>query len=85
MAIDHILVPVQEIISSDEAKALLEKLNVKPDQLPKIFMTDPAIQHLNQKLGEIIKITRNSITAGTATYYRLVIENEDYTAEVEEP
>ena len=84
MAIDHVLVPTQEIISSEEAKALLEALKVKPDQLPKIFMTDPAIMYLSPKIGDIIKITRNSVTAGIAIYYRIVVENEDYTAESEE-
>ena len=83
-AIDHFLVPVQEIISSEEAKVLFDKLKVKAEQLPKIFTTDPAVHYLNPKIGDIIKVTRNSVTAGTAIYYRIAVENEDYTIESEE-
>lgn len=75
--IEHVLVPRHEVISDSEAKELLERLGIKIEQLPKIFVSDPAIRHLNPKIGNIIKISRNSATAGTTTYYRIVIESEN--------
>ncbi len=82
-AIGHVLVPRHEILSESGAKELIEGLKLKPEQLPKISVSDPAIQHLSPKIGDIIRISRNSATAGTATYFRLVIESEE-TASSEE-
>ncbi|MBU4246146.1 MAG: DNA-directed RNA polymerase subunit H [Nanoarchaeota archaeon] len=71
----HFLVPKQEILSPDSIAELLEKMKIKVENLPKIGINDPAIQHLNPKLGDVIKITRKSATAGTSYYYRMVIES----------
>lgn len=81
--IKHVIVPRHEILSESGAKELIEGLKLKPEQLPKISASDPAIQHLSPKVGDIIRISRNSATAGTATYFRLVIESEE-TASTEE-
>ncbi|WEU40661.1 MAG: DNA-directed RNA polymerase subunit H [Candidatus Odinarchaeum yellowstonii] len=74
--LDNILVPKHIILSEAEAKEVLEKLRVKPYQLPKIFISDPAIKALNQKVkpGDIVKIIRSSPTAGESIAYRVVIE-----------
>jgi DNA-directed RNA polymerase subunit H len=69
----HILIPEHAKLSVEEKKALLQKYNITPTDLPKIHMTDPAIQHLKVKEGDIIKITRKSPTAGRAVFYRAVI------------
>ena len=37
-----------------------------------IFPEDPAIVDLKPKAGDVIKITRESQTAGVAVYYRVV-------------
>ena len=70
----HILVPKHEILSKEEKKALLEKLNISEKQLPKIFESDPVIKILNAKIGDVIKITRKSLVAGESVYYRIVIK-----------
>ncbi|MEM2109146.1 MAG: DNA-directed RNA polymerase subunit H [Candidatus Odinarchaeota archaeon] len=74
--LDNILVPKHIILSDEEASEVLEKLKVKPYQLPKIFITDPALKALNQKVkvGDIVKIIRGSPTAGESVAYRVVIE-----------
>jgi len=70
----HQLVPKHEIISEAEGEKFLERFNLKKDQLPKIFITDPAIKRIGAKVGDMIKITRESPTAGVSEFYRIVID-----------
>ena len=74
LAPDHIYVPKHEIISKKEAEEVIEKYHCKPTELPLIFANDPAIIGLGVKPGDMIKITRNSATAGDSFYYRYVVE-----------
>ena len=74
LAPDHIYVPKHEIISKKEAEEVLEKYNCQPTELPLIMANDPAIVGLGVKPGDMIKITRNSATAGESFYYRYVVE-----------
>ena len=69
----HRLVPEHVKMSEEEVEVLLEKYNISKEQLPKIFRTDPAIQELDAKVGDVIKILRNSPTIGKSVYYRTVI------------
>jgi len=46
---------------------------VDRSKLPKILKGDPALPE-GAKIGDVIKITRASQTAGTAPYFRVVIE-----------
>jgi DNA-directed RNA polymerase subunit H (RpoH/RPB5) len=69
----HILVPKHEKINQEETEALLEKYNISLMQLPKIFVSDPAIEHLEVEINDVIKIMRNSPTMGKSNYYRVVI------------
>lgn len=72
---DHVYVPKHEIMSKQEAEEdVLKKYNCKPTELPLIFVNDPAIQELGVKPGDMIRITRQSPTAGTSLYYRYVVE-----------
>ncbi|MBD3354812.1 DNA-directed RNA polymerase subunit H [Candidatus Woesearchaeota archaeon] len=70
---NHVLIPKHEKLSEKEKKTMLEKYNVSLKELPKITKEDPAIESLNVKEGDIIKITRKSETAGKAVFYRGVI------------
>ena len=69
----HYLVPKQTKLTDTEAKKFLEKYNITVKELPKILVTDPALDNLDVQPGDIIKIDRNSETAGKTTYYRGVI------------
>ena len=69
----HVLVPKHEKCTKKEQKEVLERYKAEPSDFPRILITDPAIQHLNPEEGDLIKITRNSLTAGTAIFYRVVV------------
>ncbi|MEA3343555.1 MAG: DNA-directed RNA polymerase subunit H [archaeon] len=71
--LSHELVPEHKILTKDESQKILSQLNVKPDRLPKILDTDPVIEIIGAKVGDIIEITRDSPTAGKTKYYRVVI------------
>jgi DNA-directed RNA polymerase subunit H len=77
MAIDineHELVPEHELLEEDEVDGLLERFDITADQLPKMKRKDVMAKRLDAEPGDVVKITRDSATAGEATYYRLVVE-----------
>jgi len=69
----HILIPQHKKLSEKEKKELLEKYKISVRELPKIRIDDPAIQSLNPKIDDVIKIIRKSQTAGESIFYRRVI------------
>lgn len=69
----HKLVPKHEVLPLQEAKKLLKKYRVKVHQLPRIKASDVAVIAIGGKPGEIVKITRNSPTAGKHVTYRLIV------------
>ena len=70
---EHVLVPKHEVLSEAEAKAVLSRFKVAPHQLPVIKISDPVVKALGAKPGDILKITRESTTAGKAIAYRWVV------------
>lgn len=66
-----IFVPKHEIIIDNERKEILDKFS--ESELARIKLTDPMVRYVNGKIGDIIKITRFSTTAGKNTFYRKVI------------
>ncbi len=73
--LNHVLVPKHEILTKEEEKEFLDKIRIKKEDLPRIRKEDPAIRHLNPKLGDIVRIERKSPTAGKSYFYR-VVSNE---------
>lgn len=71
---DHELVPKHEILLPEEREQLLAEYRVKPYQLPRIRTSDPAVKAVGAKAGDIVKIIRNSTTAGKYIAYRYVVE-----------
>lgn len=63
----HILQPKHSKISEKEVEELLKKLNISKAQLPRIFVSDPALPE-NCQVGDIIKIER-----AECTYFRVII------------
>lgn len=72
--IENDLVPKHQILNSDEAKKILEKYKARPEQLPKIFSSDPALVELKPQVGDLVKISRNNPVIGRSYYYRIVIK-----------
>ena len=69
----HELVPKHLLISDEEKDAVLKKFKIKESQLPKILVTDPVAKYLGLRKGQIVKIIRNSETAGLHIAYRTVV------------
>ncbi len=69
----HALVPKHSKLSEKEKKELFEKYVADLRDLPRIYADDPAIDGLDAKEGDIIKISRKSLTAGDAVFYRRVV------------
>ena len=72
--LNHELVPHHEVVSPDDAKAILARYQVSEDQLPKILATDPAARACGARSGDIVRVIRQSPTAGSAVAYRFVVE-----------
>ncbi len=70
----HELVPEHMILGENERKELMEKLRITPMNLPKILAGDPVAKAIGAKEGDILKIVRKSLTAGTSIYYRVVVK-----------
>ena len=68
----HKLVPKHEILPTEEAKELLDKYRVKLYQLPVIKASDIVAIAVGAKPGDVLKITRDSATAGKYISYRYV-------------
>ncbi len=68
---EHVLVPKHEVVK--DKKKVLELYSANIEDFPKILITDPALAGLSAKEGDVIKISRNSATAGNATFYRVVV------------
>ena len=68
----HNLVPKHEVMSSSEIKKSFKDLDYDIKNLPKIKKNDPVVKNIDAKEGDILKITRQSQTAGTFITYRIV-------------
>ena len=68
----HELVPKHIKVSEKEKEELLKKYHISGRELPRMLDTDPAIQKLGTKDGDIVKIIRKSPTAGESIFYRRV-------------
>ncbi len=72
--LNHALVPLHEVVPDEEVPAVLEQFNILKEQLPKIRSTDPAVQVIKAEPGQLVRVTRNSPTAGKHVAYRLVVQ-----------
>ena len=69
----HYLVPEHVLIREEKADELLAELGIKKSSLPRISRLDPAVKPLKAEKGDVVKIIRDSLTAGQTTYYRRII------------
>ena len=70
----HDIVPKHELLNDKEKEEVLKTFGIVLRQLPRILDTDPMVKILNAKIGDVVKITRKSETAGEAVYYRVIIK-----------
>lgn len=71
----HCLVPEHIILNEQDIAELLKKYNITIQQLPKIYSNDAAVKAVGAKEGNVLKVIRNSPTAGKTVYYRLVVKD----------
>ncbi len=71
----HKYIPKHEVLTDEEVKAVLEKYHATKEQLPKIKLSDPVVRALKAKPGDVIRIIRESETAGQSEYYRVVVQD----------
>jgi DNA-directed RNA polymerase subunit H len=70
----HQFVPKHELLSKKDAEELMHEFHIRPYQLPYIKSNDPAAETLGAKMGDILRITRKSATAGEVIVYRYVVD-----------
>jgi|HubBroStandDraft_1064217.scaffolds.fasta_scaffold00365_19 DNA-directed RNA polymerase subunit H len=78
----HHLLPRHEILTEDETKQVLDRLETVAERLPKILVSDPGLQTDPKFVagrdagenftGRLVRIHRPSATAGEAIAYRLI-------------
>ena len=76
--LQHHLVPEHQIVKKEEEAEILKKLDATKDELPKIRKSDPVMRVLEAAYGTIeegtiIRILRESETAGISIAYRVVV------------
>lgn len=71
----HELVPDHKFATKEEINELQRKFGIKLSQLPKISTNDPVARTLGARVGDVLRITRESATTKTSSVYRVVIED----------
>ncbi|MEE0938829.1 DNA-directed RNA polymerase subunit H [Methanobrevibacter sp.] len=69
---DHMLVPTHEIMTEEEIADEFSDVEYDFKNLPKIRSEDPVVKAIEAKPGDILRITRESQTAGVFVTYRIV-------------
>ncbi len=70
----HQFVPKHELLAKKDAEELMHEFHIRPHQLPYIKTNDPVAETLGAKMGDILRITRKSATAGEVVVYRYVVD-----------
>jgi len=70
----HSLIPKHAKLGEKQKEKLLQDYKISLKELPRILKTDSAIEKLGVKPGDVIKITRESMTAGEVIFYRVVVD-----------
>lgn len=71
---DHVLVPKHEVLADEEREKVLTEYRVDAFQLPWIRASDPAVRAIGARPGDVVRVVRDSATAGRFVSYRYVVE-----------
>ena len=72
--LNHVLVPEISILSDDGLAELMKVYHLKETKnLPEISRFDPQSLAMSLRPGQVCELTRKSITASTAKYYRVCV------------
>jgi len=69
---DHMLVPKHEIMTEEEISEEFSDVDYDFKDLPKIRANDPVVEAIGAEPGNVLRITRESQTAGVFVTYRIV-------------
>ena len=69
---EHMLVPTHEIMTEDEIADEFSDVEYDFKDLPRIRSKDPVVKAIDAKPGDVLRITRESQTAGVFVTYRIV-------------
>lgn len=69
---DHMLVPKHEIMTEEEISEEFSDVDYDFKDLPKIKANDPVVEAIGAEPGNVLRITRDSQTAGVFVTYRIV-------------
>ncbi|MCK5627985.1 DNA-directed RNA polymerase subunit H [Candidatus Bathyarchaeota archaeon] len=70
---NHELVPEHQILGLKDREQILSHYKVHPHQMPHVKSIDPVVLAIGAKVGDVLKITRKSSTAGEHVTYRYVV------------
>lgn len=74
--LNHFLSQPHAITSDSELKLVTEILRKPVNEFPKINISDPQVVWLGARVGQVVKISRVSDSAGVFHTYRLVVAGE---------
>lgn len=69
----HVIVPEHDVVPQDEVEEVEKQYGISRTQLPKIKAGDPAAKAIGARPGDVIRIVRESPTAGRHELYRYCV------------
>jgi len=73
--VEHIYVPVHDLLSKDETEKIREEYQLQKKDFPWVFISDPISRYYKASIGQVFRIYRASETSGLSIYYRMIIRD----------